>query len=129
MSKNTNEFDFPAWMAKRDVDKLLRPFPECVKSAAESLSFGQGRLRSRVYSALFSLCLCDRRGIPKEFQTEFDELCKEIRRRVELADHLELWHVDLGKLRHLIRRCNFNTAERMARKIIEWDRALGGKCD
>jgi len=124
MADKRSEFDFPSWVAK---PVLPHSFYGCVRSAADILALGRGGLRSRLYNALFCLCFCDGRDVPKSLQADFDSVRHEIQRRAGAAEDVQLWNVDLDQLRHSIRRCNLSTARRIAGMIIKWDRALALK--
>jgi hypothetical protein len=119
-----SDFDFPSWLTKPDFP---HPFRNCVRAAADALSLGQGRLRTRLNSALGCLCFCDGRDVPKKLQSEFDSVRHEIQQRTGAGEDVQLWNIDLGELRRSLRRCSLNTARRLASTIIAWDRVLADK--
>src|SRR5260370_22475803 len=83
MADKRSEFDFPSWVAK---PVLPHSFYGCVRSAADILALGRGGLRSRLYNALFCLCFCDGRDVPKSLQADFDSVRHEIQRRAGAAE-------------------------------------------
>ena len=121
MVNKRRELDFATWLAE---SRRRHSFRDCVRSAADSLALGPGDLRSRLYSALFCLCFWDGQDVPEAFRPEFEAIRQEIQRRTGAAADVPLRDVDLGRLRRSVRRCKIATAERIARRIIEWDRAM-----
>ena len=63
MFAEREDFDFNSWLAKSRP-----PFRDCVRSAADSLALGRGRLRDRLVVALFCLGSSDGRDVPEELR-------------------------------------------------------------
>jgi hypothetical protein len=124
MTRKQTDFEFSRWVAKPDFPQS---FSSSVRSAADALALGREGLRSRLYTALFCLCFCDGRDVPKILQEDFNSVRREIQRRAGAGEDTNLWNVDLDRLRQSMRRCNLGTARRLASMIIGWDRALAVK--
>jgi len=133
MSKHGSDFEFAGWLAETWP---RRSFSDCLRRAADHLSFGRDRLPRRVCTALVSFFFCDQEEIPPDMKADFAKIFQDVRRRGGGAsDDINLLHIDVGKLDRSLRRCSPRTAERIARKIVEWDRkitlgkALGANTD
>ena len=113
MSVEREDFDFDTWLAK------LRPlFRVCVRSAADSLALGRGKLRDRLIVALFCLGSSDG-DVPEELRTRYEAIREQVRQRAGIENEL-----DLARLRAWLVRCKIATAKRLARDIMTMDRRL-----
>lgn len=114
MFAEPEDFDFNRWLAKSRP-----PFRDCVRSAADVLALGRGKLRDRLLVALFCLGSSDGRDVPEELRPTYEAIREELRRRAGIESTL-----DLERLRAWVVRCKIATAERLARDIVTMDRRL-----
>jgi hypothetical protein len=75
-----------------------------------------------LFVALFCLCYCDQQRIAENLTADFDAIRQEIANAD--VDNVQMMDIHFGRLRRSLPRCNIRTAERIARKIVEMDRAL-----
>jgi hypothetical protein len=114
MSVEREDFDFDAWLAKSRP-----PFRVCVRSGADSLALGRGKLRDRLIVALFCLGSSDGRDVPEGLRPRYEAIREQVRQRAGIENEL-----DLARLRTWLVRCKIATAERLARDIMTMDRRL-----
>jgi hypothetical protein len=123
MDDREGELDFAAWLSR---PPLHRAFRDCVRAAADSLALGPGGLRERVFTALFCLSPCAERDVPGRLKPDFELIRDEVLRRAGIrGPNAAMAEADFRRLRRSFLRCNIRTAKRLARKVLEMDRALG----
>ena len=120
MIDERSEFDFAAWLS----EPAGSSFHDCVRAAVDCLALDNGDLRSRLAGALFCLSCCREKNIPERFRPDFDAIQQEVKQRAETEGEIfRLRDVGYDRLREWSRKCKLRTAVRLARKVLEMDRA------
>jgi hypothetical protein len=113
LNDDVDEFDLQRWLAQR-------PGPlscDCVRVAANSLAFGRGDIRSRLFDALVTVGFGDGSDIPNDLRAQFEAIRQEAQLRAGPG-------IDYDRLCRSVRRINVKTAKRIARRVVALDRDL-----